>query len=56
MMSLKQESNNAKVIAIHMNAIDHCRTTKAILKAKAQESNVTEGKLLIPQDGEVIVL
>ncbi|MBC5773673.1 MBL fold metallo-hydrolase [Pontibacter sp. KCTC 32443] len=55
-MSLIQESGEAKVIAVHMDALDHCRTTRNSLREKANELNIGENKLLIPQDGEVIVL
>ncbi|MGL4909069.1 MAG: MBL fold metallo-hydrolase, partial [Bacteroidales bacterium] len=55
-MALIQESGNAKVIAVHMDAIDHCLTTRIKLKKKAVEFNVAKEKLLIPSDGEVIRL
>lgn len=50
-MSLVQESGNAKVIAVHMNAYDHCHTTRSSLKQKAEESNIGNDKLIIPEDG-----
>lgn len=55
-MALVQESGKAKVIAVHMDAIDHCLTTREMLKAKAKEFKVDRQKLLIPEDGEVIAL
>lgn len=55
-MSLVQESGKAKIIAVHMDAIDHCLTTREVLKAKAKEFKVDNQKLLIPKDGEVIEL
>lgn len=55
-MALVQESGKAKVIALHMDAIDHCLTTREVLKAKAKEFKVDTEKLLIPEDGEVIEL
>ncbi|WP_437917911.1 MBL fold metallo-hydrolase [Sphingobacterium sp. LRF_L2] len=55
-MSLIQESGDAKVIAIHMDAIDHCRTTREILKKEAQKYNISSDKLLIPADGAFISL
>lgn len=36
-MALIAASGKAKVIAVHMNALDHCFTTRAILKKKAAE-------------------
>ncbi|MGL4518498.1 MAG: MBL fold metallo-hydrolase [Phocaeicola sp.] len=55
-MALIQESGDAKVIAVHMDVIDHCLTTRAKLKEKAAECKVDGDKLLIPMDGEVIKL
>lgn len=55
-MSLIQESGNAKIIAVHMDVIDHCYTTRRVLKAKAKEFNIGSDKLIIPADGEVVDL
>ncbi|REA60128.1 MBL fold metallo-hydrolase [Dyadobacter luteus] len=55
-MQLVGQSGKAKVIAVHMNALDHCRTTRAKLSQKAAELNIGKEKLLIPQDGDVIKL
>lgn len=55
-MDLIGHSGKAKVIAVHMDALDHCRTTRKSLKHKAAEFNVGTDKLIIPQDGEKITL
>ncbi|UFH34675.1 MBL fold metallo-hydrolase [Flavobacterium acetivorans] len=55
-MALINESGKAKVIAVHMDALDHCRTTRSSLSQKAAEFNIGTDKLIIPQDGEVIKL
>ncbi|MFV5700692.1 MBL fold metallo-hydrolase [Flavobacterium sp. XS2P12] len=55
-MTLIGESGKAKVIAVHMDALDHCFTTRASLKKKAAEVKIGIDKLLIPEDGEVITL
>ena len=55
-MALIQESGNAMVIAVHMHALDHCRTTRAKLSQKASEMKIEKTKLIIPQDGEVVNL
>lgn len=55
-MALIAESGTAKIIAVHMDALDHCRTTRTSLRQKATESNIGADKLIIPQDGEVIEL
>jgi L-ascorbate metabolism protein UlaG (beta-lactamase superfamily) len=55
-MTLIRESGKAKVIAVHMDALDHCRTTRSSLSQKAGELNIGKDKLIIPQDAEVITL
>lgn len=55
-MALIQESGKAKVIAVHMDALDHCRTSRAKLGQKAKEMNIEKTKLIIPQDGEIVRL
>ena len=52
-MALIQESGNAKIIAVHMDAVDHCLTARAVLRKEAKIGN---DKLLIPEDGEIISL
>lgn len=53
-MSLIQESGSAKIIAIHMEVIDHCQTTRDVLKAEAERFNISKEKLIIPADGQII--
>lgn len=55
-MSLIQESGPARIIAVHMDVIDHCRTTREVLRKEAEIYNLVPGKLLIPEDGETIEL
>lgn len=55
-MALIAASGKAKVIAVHMNALDHCFTTRAILKNKAAELKIGYDKLIIPEDGEKLTL
>ncbi len=38
-IALITESGNAKVIAVHMEALDHCRTTRASLRAADAAAN-----------------
>jgi L-ascorbate metabolism protein UlaG (beta-lactamase superfamily) len=55
-MALIAASGKAKVIAVHMDALDHCRTTRASLRQKAGAQHISPKKLIIPQDGETIGL
>jgi L-ascorbate metabolism protein UlaG (beta-lactamase superfamily) len=43
----------AKVIAVHMETINHCRLTRATLRAKTVEAGL-EQQIAIPQDGELL--
>lgn len=55
-IALMEVASEAKVIAVHMEALDHCQVTRTSLRAKANEKNVTPDRLLIPNDGEIIRL
>lgn len=55
-LALIAESGKAKVIAVHMDALDHCRTTRKSLRLKAAEANIGAEKLIIPEDGETVKL
>lgn len=55
-ISLIQASGKAKVIAVHMESLDHCVTTRASLQQKANLLNIGKDKLIIPNDGEQILL
>lgn len=55
-MKVLKHSGNAIVIAVHMEALDHCTTTRAKLRKTANENGYKQTKLLIPQDGEIIEL
>jgi L-ascorbate metabolism protein UlaG (beta-lactamase superfamily) len=46
---------NSKVVAIHMEALDHATVTREALKKFAVQHGVDDKQLLIPNDGETIV-
>jgi L-ascorbate metabolism protein UlaG (beta-lactamase superfamily) len=46
----------AKVIAIHMESCDHCIVTRADLRKAADAAGISPQQLLIPADGEEIVI
>lgn len=50
------ESGNATVIAVHLEALDHCLTTRASLRQAARQHGIPDSRLLIPADGETISL
>ena len=53
---VKASPVNTRFIAVHMEAIDHCQTTRSILRNEADRAGISKEKLLIPADGEVIEL
>lgn len=55
-ITLIKAAPKAKVIAVHMESLDHCRTTRASLRAKAEEAGISNAHLLIPDDGDVVHL
>jgi hypothetical protein len=44
----------ARVVAVHMEALDHATVTRDELSSYATEQGIDSGKLLIPLDGEKI--
>lgn len=47
---------NTRFIAVHMDAIDHCQTTREILRNEARHHGADMSRLIIPEDGENVVL
>ena len=44
-----------KIIAVHLDAFNHCLTTRAILRDSVSKEGL-QGKVLIPEDGELMEL
>ena len=44
----------AVVVAVHMEALDHCTVTRESLRQMADGAGVSSSRLLIPADGEVV--
>ena len=53
---IKECPSSTRFIAVHMDAIDHCQTTRSILRNEAQYNCIDMSRLLIPEDGEIITL
>lgn len=47
---------SGKVIAVHLEALDHCTVSRASLKRAVLQSDLNPENFLIPLDGEVIEL
>lgn len=44
-----------KVVAVHLDAFNHCLTSRSMLKSAVLQEGLSE-KVIIPEDGELIVL
>jgi L-ascorbate metabolism protein UlaG (beta-lactamase superfamily) len=55
-VELIRNASGAKVIAVHLEAIDHCSVTRAKLRATANAAGISEAQLFIPADGQELNL
>jgi L-ascorbate metabolism protein UlaG (beta-lactamase superfamily) len=49
------ESNEARVIAVHLEALNHCTLTRPALRTRFQE-RIRGGSFFVPEDGETVEL
>lgn len=47
---------SAVVIATHLEALDHCKTSRQALQAAAEAAGIAPNRLQIPADGETILV
>jgi hypothetical protein len=47
---------DARIVAVHLEALDHCKTSRAELRSTAERYGIERTQLLIPQDGETLSL
>jgi L-ascorbate metabolism protein UlaG (beta-lactamase superfamily) len=52
-IALCQNAPNAVVVAVHLEALDHCPVTRAALRSMAEKAGITSQQLVIPADGEI---
>jgi L-ascorbate metabolism protein UlaG (beta-lactamase superfamily) len=45
---------SAVVIAVHMEALDHCKTTRKALQVAVEEAKLDPRQILIPEDGGLV--
>lgn len=53
-ISVCQAAPNARVIATHMEALDHATITRTHLRTAADDAGISPDQLFIPADGETI--
>ena len=51
-----QAAPASQVVAIHLEAFDHCTVTRTGLRELARKAGISDDRLLIPDDGEEIVI
>ncbi|MFW9835552.1 MAG: hypothetical protein ACFFEK_16235, partial [Candidatus Thorarchaeota archaeon] len=49
-----QAAPNAVIVAVHLEALDHCPVTRAALRLMAEKAGITSEQLVIPADGEIL--
>jgi len=47
-------SDTATVVAVHLEALDHCAVTRQSLRQAADEAGIAPTRLIIPSDGEIL--
>ncbi|THB74632.1 MAG: MBL fold metallo-hydrolase [Desulfobacteraceae bacterium] len=47
---------NARIIVTHMDALDHAMDTRNDIKAMAAEQGISDDRLIIPDDGQILDL
>lgn len=55
-INVAQAAPKAKVVAIHLESLDHCGVSRASLRQIATKYGISKDRLLIPKDGEVLIL
>jgi L-ascorbate metabolism protein UlaG (beta-lactamase superfamily) len=55
-IEVARKSETATILAVHMEALDHCTVTRSQLRSAANEAGIPGTQLLIPADGERIEL
>ncbi len=53
-MAMLEHSGKAKVIAVHMDVLSHCLTSREMIRQKAKKHNINATKLIVPTDGDII--
>jgi L-ascorbate metabolism protein UlaG (beta-lactamase superfamily) len=53
---LAKYATNSKVIAVHIESLDHCRVTRSSLRQKAIEHGIDQNRLIIPTDGQLVTV
>ena len=53
---IKESPKDCRFISVYMEAIDHCQTTRSILRNEADKAGISREQLIIPADRETVNL
>ncbi|MFC5050333.1 MBL fold metallo-hydrolase [Rubritalea spongiae] len=53
-IALCKAAPESKIVATHLESLDHCPVTRHGLRAAATEAGISESQLFIPEDGEIL--
>jgi L-ascorbate metabolism protein UlaG (beta-lactamase superfamily) len=53
-LAMAQAAPDAIVVAIHMEALDHCGVGRQDLRRMADDAGISQSRLMIPADGEAL--
>jgi L-ascorbate metabolism protein UlaG (beta-lactamase superfamily) len=53
-VALAEAAPRARIVAVHMEALDHATVSRAALRTAAEAAGIEPGRLLIPADGETL--
>jgi L-ascorbate metabolism protein UlaG (beta-lactamase superfamily) len=55
-LAVCQAAPESRIVAIHLDSLDHGEVTRADLRAQARAAGIADARLLIPADGETLEL
>lgn len=55
-VQVAQQAPDSTIVATHMEALDHCTTTRLALHEAASQAGISATRLLIPVDGDTLTL
>ena len=55
-LNVAQAAPDARLIAVHMESLDHCTVSRVALREAGKAAGLPAGQLLVPEDGETLVL
>lgn len=51
---VEKSPEHCTFIAVHMEALDHCQTTRSVLRDELRHAGIDTSRVIVPEDGEVV--